>query len=147
MVLEGVGADAVGINCSLGPDKMLPALQRLAAHTSLPLVVKLNAGLPDPETGEYSLSPDQYAALLEPVMELLNELKRLGELDGGAVGILLRCAGIGMISELAGLLCADAGEGAMGKALQICANAAILWLSLPLLRQVLTMIGEVLAKV
>ena len=84
---------------------------------------------------------------LEPVMELLNELKRLGELDGGAVGILLRCAGIGMISELAGLLCADAGEGAMGKALQICANAAILWLSLPLLRQVLTMIGEVLAKV
>ena len=84
---------------------------------------------------------------LEPVMELLNELKRLGELDGGAVGILLRCAGIGIISELAGLLCADAGEGAMGKALQICANAAILWLSLPLLRQVLTMIGEVLAKV
>ena len=84
---------------------------------------------------------------LEPVMDLLNELKRLGELDGGAVGILLRCAGIGMISELAGLLCADAGEGAMGKALQICANAAILWLSLPLLRQVLTMIGEVLAKV
>lgn len=84
---------------------------------------------------------------LEPVMELLDELKRLGELDGGAVGILLRCAGIGMVSELAGLLCADAGEGAMGKALQICANAAILWLSLPLLRQVLTMIGEVLAKV
>ena len=84
---------------------------------------------------------------LEPVMELLAELKRLGELDGGAVGILLRCAGIGMISELAGLLCADAGEGAMGRALQICANAAILWLSLPLLRQVLTMIGEVLAKV
>lgn len=84
---------------------------------------------------------------LEPVLELLDELKRLGELDGGAVGILLRCAGIGIISELAGLLCADAGEGAMGKALQICANAAILWLSLPLLRQVLTMIGEVLAKV
>ena len=84
---------------------------------------------------------------LEPVMELLDELKRLGELDGGAVGILLRCAGIGMVSELAGLLCADAGEGAMGRALQICANAAILWLSLPLLRQVLTMIGEVLAKV
>ena len=84
---------------------------------------------------------------LEPVMELLDELKRLGARDGGAVGILLRCAGIGMVSELAGLLCADAGEGAMGKALQICANAAILWLSLPLLRQVLTMIGEGLAKV
>ena len=70
MVLEAVGADAVGVNCSLGPDKMLPTLQRLAEHTSLPLVAKLNAGLPDPETGEYSLSPEEYARLLEPVLEL-----------------------------------------------------------------------------
>lgn len=70
MVLEAVGADAVGVNCSLGPDRMLPTLQRLAAHTSLPLVAKLNAGLPDPETGEYSLSPEEYARLLEPVLEL-----------------------------------------------------------------------------
>ena len=70
MVLEGVGADAVGINCSLGPDRMLPVVQRLAQYTSLPLVVKLNAGLPDPQTGEYSLSPDEYAALLEPYFDL-----------------------------------------------------------------------------
>ena len=83
---------------------------------------------------------------LEPVTEFLAELRKLGELDNEAVSILLKCAGIGMLSELAGLLCADAGEGAMGKALQLCSNAAILWLSLPLLRQVLTMIGEVLAK-
>lgn len=83
---------------------------------------------------------------LEPVTEFLAELRKLGELDSEAVSILLKCAGIGMLSELAGLLCADAGEGAMGKALQLCSNAAILWLSLPLLRQVLTMIREVLAK-
>ena len=83
---------------------------------------------------------------LEPVTEFLSELRQLGELDSDAVSILLKCAGIGMLSELAGLLCADAGEGALGKALQLCSNAAILWLSLPLLRQVLTMIGEVLAK-
>ena len=70
MVLEGVGADAVGINCSLGPDRMLPVVQRLAQYTALPLVVKLNAGLPDPQTGEYSLSPEEYAALLEPYFEL-----------------------------------------------------------------------------
>ena len=70
MVLEGVGADAVGINCSLGPDRMLPVVQRLAQYTSLPLVVKLNAGLPDPQTGEYSLSPAEYAALLEPYFDL-----------------------------------------------------------------------------
>ena len=83
---------------------------------------------------------------LEPVTDFLAQLRKLGDLDGEAVSILLKCAGIGMLSDLAGLLCADAGEGAMGKALQLCSNAAILWLSLPLFRQVLTMIGEVLAK-
>lgn len=70
MVLEGVGADVIGVNCSLGPDRMLPALQRLAAHTSLPLALKLNAGLPDPQTGEYSISPEAYVKLLEPYLEL-----------------------------------------------------------------------------
>ena len=70
MVLEGVGADAVGVNCSLGPDKMLPVLERMAQHTTLPLAVKLNAGLPDPQTGEYSLSPEEYARLLQPYFEL-----------------------------------------------------------------------------
>ncbi len=70
LVLEGVGADAIGINCSLGPDKMLPVMERLAAHTSLPLMVKLNAGLPDPQTGEYSLSPEEYVRLLEPYFAL-----------------------------------------------------------------------------
>ena len=83
---------------------------------------------------------------LEPVTELLRELRRLGDLDSESVGILLKAAGIGIVSELAGLLCADAGEGALGKVLQILSNAAILWLSLPLLRQILTRIGEVLAQ-
>lgn len=82
----------------------------------------------------------------EPVTQLLRQLRRLGDLDNGAVSVLLKCAGIGMVSELAALICTDAGEGALAKALQICSNAAILWLSLPLFRQIVDMIGEVLAK-
>ena len=84
---------------------------------------------------------------LEPVMELLRELRRLGGLDSEAVSILLKAAGIGLLSELAGLLCADAGENALGKVLQILSNAAILWLSLPLFRQIIQLIGEVLAEI
>ena len=84
---------------------------------------------------------------LEPVTALLRELRRLGELDSEAVSILLKAAGIGLLSELAGLLCADAGENALGKVLQILSSAAILWLSLPLFRQIITLIGEVLAKI
>ena len=84
---------------------------------------------------------------LEPVTALLRELRQLGELDSEAVSILLKAAGIGLLSELAGLLCADAGENALGKVLQIFSDAAILWLSLPLFRQIIGLIGEVLAKI
>lgn len=87
------------------------------------------------------------AAFLEPVTELLRELRRLGGLDGDAVSILLKAAGIGLLGELAGLICADCGEGAMGKALKLLSNAAILWLSLPLFRQIIAILEEVLAKI
>lgn len=86
------------------------------------------------------------AGFLEPVTELLRQLKRLGDLDSEAVSILLKCAGIGILSELAGHICADAGESAMGKVLQLLSNAVILWLSLPLFQQVLTMIEGVLTQ-
>lgn len=70
MVLEGAGADAIGINCSLGPDQMLPVVQALSESTRLPLILKLNAGLPDPQTGEYTIPPEEYARLLAPYLEL-----------------------------------------------------------------------------
>ena len=84
---------------------------------------------------------------LEPVTALLSELRRLGDLDSEAVSILLKSAGIGLLAELAGSLCADAGEGALGRLLQILSNAAILWLSIPLFRQILSLIEEVLAGI
>ena len=84
---------------------------------------------------------------LEPVAELLRELRRLGGLDSEAVTILMKAALIGLLSELMALICADVGEGALGKALQILSNAAVLWLSIPLLRQLITMVGEVLAEI
>ncbi|MBP3660929.1 MAG: hypothetical protein J6I89_06025 [Oscillospiraceae bacterium] len=84
---------------------------------------------------------------LEPVAELLRELRRLGGLDSEAVSILMKAALIGLLSELMGLICADVGEGALGKALQLLSNAAVLWLSIPLLRQLITMVGEVLAEI
>lgn len=44
--LEALGADAIGINCSLGPDKILPMAKELLTYTSLPISIKPNAGLP-----------------------------------------------------------------------------------------------------
>lgn len=87
------------------------------------------------------------AAFLEPVMEFLQEVQTLGNLDKQFLTILLKAAGIGLLSEIAGLICSDAGESAMGKAIQMLANAAILWLSLPLLRQLLALLEEVLGQI
>lgn len=61
-VLEGLGVDALGVNCSLEPEELYPIVQEICELTTLPLIVKANAGLPDPETGEYSITPEQFAA-------------------------------------------------------------------------------------
>lgn len=53
-------ADAIGINCSLGPDLILPLMRRLAAHTDKPLFIKANAGIPD-RNMNYSVSPEEFA--------------------------------------------------------------------------------------
>ena len=55
-------ADVVGINCSLGPDKLLPVMKRVAAYTQKPLFIKANAGLPDANMN-YELSPEAFSAL------------------------------------------------------------------------------------
>ena len=65
MTAEGLGADGVGINCSLGPAEIYPMAQRLCAATNLPVFVKPNAGLPDPATGTYNVGPQQFCAELE----------------------------------------------------------------------------------
>ena len=60
-VLEGLGADAIGVNCSLGPRELLPVLDRICSLTSLPVISKANAGLPDPVTNEYRLGAEDFA--------------------------------------------------------------------------------------
>ena len=67
--LEGLGADAIGLNCSLGPDKLYPLLKELCENTRLPVIAKPNAGLPDPVDGHYGLGPDEFAAALLPCLE------------------------------------------------------------------------------
>ena len=59
----GLGADAAGINCSLGPKEILPFAQRLcrSVPAGVPVFVKPNAGLPNPD-GSYNLDPDDFAA-------------------------------------------------------------------------------------
>ncbi|MBQ2824099.1 MAG: homocysteine S-methyltransferase family protein [Oscillospiraceae bacterium] len=60
LTLEGLGADAIGVNCSLGPREFAPIIEELSKWTTLPIVAKANAGLPDPVTNTYSITPEQF---------------------------------------------------------------------------------------
>lgn len=62
-ILEGLRVDAIGLNCGLGPDLMLPYVERLAATTNVPIFVKPNAGLPKLVDGEtrFLVSSDEFA--------------------------------------------------------------------------------------
>lgn len=67
--IGGLGVAALGINCSLGPAEVMPLLARLCAATPLPVFAKPNAGLPDPATGGYTLSPELFCAQMAPCLE------------------------------------------------------------------------------
>lgn len=69
LTLEGMGADAIGINCSLGPAQILPLIEKMMDLTDLPVFAKPNAGLPDPLTGEYNIGPEEYAAEMRKYFE------------------------------------------------------------------------------
>ena len=63
IVLESMGADAVGLNCSMGPDKMVEIVKQMAEHATIPLIAKPNAGLPKLVEGEtvYSMGAEEFA--------------------------------------------------------------------------------------
>lgn len=61
VTLEGLGVDAIGVNCSLGPKELIPVIEEMSRYTSLPLIVKANAGLPDPVTNTYDITPEEFA--------------------------------------------------------------------------------------
>ncbi len=70
ITLEGLGVDAIGVNCSLGPKELYPVVEEICRWTELPVVVKPNAGLPDPVTNEYNCSPEEFAQYAEKLLPL-----------------------------------------------------------------------------
>ncbi len=63
LTLEGLGVDALGINCSLGPKEINPIVKELLQWTNIPVLVQANAGLPVLKDGEmcYEVGPDEFA--------------------------------------------------------------------------------------
>ncbi len=83
---------------------------------------------------------------LEPVINFLNSLQSLISLDGEWISVMLKAVGIGLTAQIASLLCADSGNGALARAVEILAVGAILWLSLPLMTALMELIQKVLGE-
>ncbi len=81
-LLEGLRVDALGINCGMGPAQMLPILEEILSYTSLPVIVKPNAGLPKQKDGEvfYDVEPEEFAGYMEEIV------RRGAALVGGCCG-------------------------------------------------------------
>lgn len=70
-VAEGLGADVVGVNCSLGPEELKPIIQEILETASVPVMLQPNAGLPCLEHGEthYHVTPEEYVEAMKDYME------------------------------------------------------------------------------
>lgn len=70
--LEGFGADAVGINCSCGPDQMTAVVRTLAQNLTVPVIAKPNAGMPvidDQGHAVYSMSPEDFGVHMKALYD------------------------------------------------------------------------------
>lgn len=82
--------------------------------------------------------------ILEPVLNYLVELQRLFHLPDDLISILMKAVGIALVAELSASICADAGNASLGKMLQILGGAAVLTLSVPMFRTLMTIIKEMI---
>ena len=81
-LLEGLGVDVIGVNCSLGPKQLQPIVDQLLSVSSLPILVKPNAGLPqtDGENTYYDLTEEEFAT------ETANFVQQGARIVGGCCG-------------------------------------------------------------
>ena len=71
VVLQSLGADVIGINCSTGPEEMLEPVRKMAEYATIPILAKPNAGLPELENGKtvYKTTPEEFARVGKELVE------------------------------------------------------------------------------
>ena len=84
---------------------------------------------------------------LRPVFDFFSEVKKLGNLDGVLLSTLIKCVGIGLLGDITATVCNDAGNGAIGKILQLLSTVIILSLSMPIFEKLLLLIQEIFTNV
>ncbi len=84
---------------------------------------------------------------LQPVIDFMAKLESASVLDPEILQTLLKAVGIGLLAEIAGLICSDAGNASLGKTIQLLAAIVILWMSVPLLTQLVDLVENILGAI
>lgn len=83
---------------------------------------------------------------LNPIIAYFRELTQLTELDSDLLALLVKAAALGMLCQITSMLCADAGNSALGKGIELASVCVILWLSLPILSTFVQLIRDTLGQ-
>lgn len=72
LTLSSLGADAVGLNCSLGPEEMLPFVKEITEYSRVPVIIQPNAGMPKYENGEtvYTVTVEKFVSAMEKMLDM-----------------------------------------------------------------------------
>lgn len=78
-MLEGLGVDALGVNCSLGPIDMLPTVERLCAASNIPVIINPNAGLPKVIDGNtvFDVSKDEFVKAMKKIATIPSRCEKI----------------------------------------------------------------------
>jgi len=87
------------------------------------------------------------ASFLQPVVSFVDKIQDIGKLDAGLVSTVMKVVGVGIITEISALICKDAGNESMGKALQFVSAGVVLWISIPVFEKLLTLLDRILGGV
>ena len=87
------------------------------------------------------------AGYLKPILDFVSKLQSIANLDSDMVQILLKVMGISILGEITVLLCNDSGNSALGKGIQMLQTAAIIWLSLPLMEALISLVQKILGGI
>ena len=87
------------------------------------------------------------AVFLQPIIDFIYEIQSIGQLDSSLLVVTLKVVGIGLLTEIAMMICKDAGNETMGKSLQILSSAMVIWMSIPVFEQLISLLDTILGTI
>ena len=86
-------------------------------------------------------------SFLEPVMDLFRQLSAMSGLGKNTLTILLKILGIGFVTEIVSLICTDSGNSSLGKIMTFLSSSVVLWLSIPIINQLIDILKQILGAI